>query len=294
MNSSRPVRDDIDSQAPTCWFCGVRAHARCDCGRAHCEEHGYASCCLVCAFGLGMFEQEGASEPVSDLIVYSLSTVAGDPYILIPAKLVGTRPLPLESTERLIGALVQMLQSDDLNVRHRAAVALAATTNSWPTMNPSPLDERNHGTSLLVTYQVRRWLLYVLKLSRGRNYEPTAAAILDKLRTADFRNLYPSIEDNLQALSVSTLIARVREVFDALAAFYPTLSPLVNERCELAVYEHYSNPVRGAAEMMKGIYGPLLRYSPILRDMLKKGTWLSSRTRYREWYYGEEEPYGEL
>jgi hypothetical protein len=294
MNTNLPARDDAESQVPTCWFCGVSAHARCDCGRAHCVDHGYESRCLVCAFGLGMFEEAGASEPVSDLIVYSLSMQAGDPYILIPAKLTGMRPLPLEGTERLIGALVQMLQSDAVKVRHRAAVALAATTNSWPTMNPSPLDERNHGTGLLVTYQVRRWLLHVLKLSRGRNYEPTAAAILDKLRIADFRNLYPSIQNNLQSLAVSTLMARVREVFDALADFYPTHSPLVNERCELAVYEHYSNPVRGAAETMKGIYGPLLRYSPILRDMLKKGTWLSSRTRYREWYYGEEEPSGEL
>jgi hypothetical protein len=41
---------------------------------------------------------------------------------------------------------------------------------------------------------------------------------------------------------------------------------------------------------MERIYGPLLKYSPILSKMLKKGTWISSQARFEEWYYGEEEP----
>jgi len=88
---------------------------------------------------------------------------------------------------------------------------------------------------------VRRWLLHVLKLSRNTNDEATALTILDKLRTADFRDLYPGIQDNFTTLSCSNLGTRVSEVFGALAEYYPVRSHLANERCELIAYEHYDD-----------------------------------------------------
>ena len=46
--------------------------------------------------------------------------------------------------------------------------------------------------------------------SRSRSHEPIALAILQKLRTADFRDLYPGIEENLKLLSCSNNVTRVR------------------------------------------------------------------------------------
>jgi hypothetical protein len=237
-----------------------------------------------------LFESGGEVEPLSGLIMISLGAAAGDPYIVKPPGLQRMRPLPIAGVERVVGALVQMLRAEDTQVRHRAAAVLAATTNSLPSMNPSRLLDHEHGTSLLCVDQVRRWLLHVLKQSRNASEEPTALAILDKLVTADFRDLYPSIQDSFTILSCSNLGTRVAEVFGALEAYYPVRSHLANERCELIAYEQYSNKARGAGKTMERIYGPLLKYSPVLSKMLKKGTWISSQARFEEWYYGEEEP----
>jgi hypothetical protein len=246
--------------------------------------------CLVCALARGLFERAGKDEPVSGLILLSLRAAAQDPYIVIPGALRGSKPMPLPNVERLVLTLIKMLGSQDDEVRCRAAAALAGTTNSWPTMNPSPLIEHDHGISLLATDQVRRALTQTLRLSRHVRHEAIALAILDKLPTADFRDLYPAIHTNLKVLVSSTAGTRVREVFDALTDFYPTHSPLVNERCELMVYEQYANPGRGALQALERIYGPLMKYSPTLSKLLKKGTWLGSQARYGEWYRGEPEP----
>jgi hypothetical protein len=282
---------NISGGLGNCWFCGRATDEICKCGRAYCEDHGFYTHCMVCALGYGMFDHMRVKEPVSDAIMYSFASHAGDPYIVIPAKLQTQNPLPLRGAERLVGAMLLMMQSDDKEVRHRAAVVLATTTNSWPTMNPSPLDEHQHSISLLTIDQVRKQLLDTLKASRGMNYELTALAILEKLRSADFRDLYPGIQNNLRSLTCGTLGARVREVFDALTEFYPTHRPMVNERCEILVYEQYARQDRGPGELMKRIYGPLMRYSPTLQPMLRKGTWLSNRAKFKDWYYGEDEPF---
>jgi hypothetical protein len=198
----------------------------------------------------------------------------------------------MPAVENIIATLVKMLASRDDNVRKRAASVLAVTTNSWPTMDPSQLVKHDHGISLLATDQVRRWLTHTLKSSRLPRYEPIALPILEKLQTADFRDLYPSIQEQLHLLNSATPVgARVREVFDTFSEFYPTHSPLVNERCELIAYEQFSNRTsRGIGPILERIYGPLMKYSPILGKMLKKGTWLASRARFEEWYPGQKEP----
>lgn len=273
-----------------CWFCRAATENVCECGRIYCDEHGYVTHCLVCALARGMFEQAGRDEPLSGLILLSLRAWAEDPYIVIPSALRGLKPLPLSNVERLVLTLIKMVGGQEDGVRLRAATALAGTTLSWPTMNPSPLVERSHGISLLATDQVRRALTQTLRLSRPIRYEAMSLAILDKLRMADFNDLYPSIRGSLKVLVSSTVGTRVREVFDALTEFYPTHSDLVNEKCELMVYEQYANPARGATTSLERIHGPLMKYSPTLGKLLKKGTWLSSQARYADWYRGEPEP----
>jgi hypothetical protein len=244
----------------------------------------------VCALARGLFERADKEEPLSGLILLSLRAAAEDPYIVIPGSLRNAKPMPLSNVERLVITLIKMLGSPDDNVRRRAAAALAGTTISWPTMNPSPLVEHSHGLSLLATDQVRRALTQTLRNSRSMRYESLALAILDKLRVADFRDLYPGIHANLKVLVSSTAGTRVREVFDALTEFYPTHSEPVNERCELMAYEQYSNASRGSVQSLERIYGPLMKYSPTLSKLLKKGTWLGSQQRYQVWYRGEPEP----
>jgi hypothetical protein len=245
---------------------------------------------MICALGYGLYERDGEDEKISEQIMYGLSIASGDAYIVVPPALQGKPALSIPQVERLVGAVLRMLASGDNAVRNRAAVVIAATTNSWPTMNPSALDQRKHGTSLLAVDQVRRWLLHVLKQSRPRHQEATALVILDKLRTADFRDLYPQIQSEFKLLSCSNAVSRVRTVFDTLQDFYPAHSPLVNERCELLAYEHYVNRTRGAGAILERLYGPLLKYSVTLAKMFKKGTWLTSHARYEEWFYGEGEP----
>ncbi|MFL5735186.1 MAG: hypothetical protein ACJ78Q_18675 [Chloroflexia bacterium] len=284
--SDAPSEDDLS----LCWFCEQQPNAVCKCGRPYCGAHSHSGHCLVCALGEGLFEGESEVEFLSGLIIVSLGAVANDPYIVKPAALQYVRPLSISGVERLVGVLVRMLQGGDSAVRHKAASVLAATTNSLPSMNPSALVDHQHGTSLLAVDQVRRWLLYVLKLSRNSGNESTALAILDKLRTADFRDLYPEIQDRFTVLACSNAGTRVVEVFGALEAYYPTRNPMANERCELIAYQQYTNPARGAGKSMERIYGPRLKYSVTLSKMLKKGTWLSSQARFEEWYSGEQEP----
>lgn len=278
------------SGPPQCWFCGRAPNATCKCGRAYCNEHTHGGHCLICALGFGVFESMAETEPISGLLMVSLSVASGDAYIVRPADLRRVRPLPIDGVERVVAALVKMLRSDNAVVQSRAAAVLAATTNSWPTMNPSQLMDRTHGMSLLAADQVRHWLLHTLELSRSLGQEATALAILDKLRTADFRDLYPGIQDNFKSLSCSSMGTRVRDVFDAAAKYYPSHSHLANERCELLAYEAYTNKVRGAGKVMERLYGPLLKYSPVLNKMLKKGTWLTNQALFEEWFYGEDEP----
>lgn len=288
MTESGHTEDTPAQQA--CWYCGANATATCQCGRAYCQEHGYDGYCLLCALGMGLYEKSTEPEPVSGLIMLSLRAASGDPYIVLPATLQRARPLPLATVENMVSALTRMLSVGDDNVKRRAAGVLAATTNTWPTMNPSPLAGHQHGISLLAADQVRHWILHTLKSSRVAKQEATALAILEKLQTADFRDLYPAIQDGLRQMRCGSAAVRVREVFDTLSEIYPTHSPLVNERCELVTYAHYTDRAKGTGAILERIYGPLFKFHPILRKMLKKGTWLSNHARYEEWYYGEDEP----
>lgn len=273
-----------------CWYCERPTQTKCDCGRLYCRDHALGTHCMVCALGFGLYEQAEAPEPLSDYLILGLSAAANDPYLVKPSRLNNIRPMPLDGVERTVSVILRMLQAEDAQVRHRAASVLVNTTNSWPTMDPSQLAQHRYGTGLFVTYQVRRWLLHVLQQSRPLAYEQTALVILEKLATTDFRDLYPGIADNLKRLTPSNIGARVQDLLDAIVDFYPTHSAIVNERCELLLYEQYTNQARGAGKTMERIYGPLLKYSPLLRQMLKKGTWLSNRRLYESWYYGEEEP----
>src|SRR5438067_13940760 len=92
----------------TCWFCKSEAQARCRCGRDYCGEHTFGERCLVCALGLGLFEEVGLEETVSDLIILSLVAAARDPYLVIPPKLMGVTPLPMSGAERTLVAIVRM------------------------------------------------------------------------------------------------------------------------------------------------------------------------------------------
>ena len=291
MNISPMTTETTPVTAPMCWFCEGKVSSTCDCGRAHCERHEFGGHCLVCALGLGLFEEADEPETVSDLLMYSLVAASGDAYIVVPPSMAGQTPLPMSGVERVLGAVMRMIKSGEGQVRHRAALVLANTTNTWPTMDPSQLTRHNYGTGLLAADQVRAWVLRSLLLTRTVATEATAVAILDKLRTADFRELYPGIAENLVAMKVSSLGTRVHDMFNGLDKVYPTNSYAINERCELFVYEQYANRKRGAGAMMERMYGPKLRYAPVLAKMLKKGVWHSSYQKFTAWFPGEEEPY---
>jgi hypothetical protein len=276
---------------PTCWFCESEAHAECRCKRSYCDQHHYEKHCLVCALGLNLFEQNDEREPLSDLLVLSLAAASKDPYVVTPAHLVGAQPLPISGVERVLGAMMRMIKSGDWPLKHRAAMVLASTTVSLPTMDPSQLTRHNYGTGLLAADQVRAWLLRTLKMSRTLANEATAVAVLDKLRVADFREIYPSIVEKLTQLKISSVGTCVHDMVTGLDKIYPTNSYAINERCELFVYEQYINTQRGAGAMMQRMYGPRLRYAPVLAKMLKKGVWHSSYDRFTAWYPGEDEPY---
>lgn len=286
MSNVTPIAPDL---AP-CWFSERPASGRCECGRTYSSEYGFGGRCMICALALGLYDQERTQEMVSNHLIYGLSHATGDPYIVIPPVLNGVAPLSLPQVERLLSVLVKMVGTDNPYVRARAVRALAATTNSWPSMNPSALVQHKQGTSLLAADQVRRWLVYALKSARSSGHEAIMLAILDKLRTADFRDVHSNISGNMKSLSFSNTVSRVKGVFDGLEEMYPFKSALANERCELLAYEQYNNRTRGAGETMERLYGPLLKYSITLGKMLKKGTWLSSHARYEEWYYGQGEP----
>jgi hypothetical protein len=290
-----PLDTITNVQAPAaeqqpCWFCDGKSNAVCRCGRAFCTNHNFTGHCLVCSLGLGLFERSGVPEPVSDLITLSLSAAANDPYIVVPARLQNVRPMPLLGAEKLLAAVMQMLRSDDPQARHRAAVVLANTTNTWPTMDPSQLVQHKYGTGTLCVKQVRAWILYALKVSRVAAYEATSVAILDRLRTADFRDLYPSIVDNLKMFAYTNAGTRVHDMFNDLGQLYPTRSYMVNERYELFVYEQYVNRQRGAGAMLERMYGEKLRFDHLLVQMLKKGVVKANYARFLEWYPGQAEP----
>jgi hypothetical protein len=225
------------------------------------------------------------------MLIYSLVAEAKDPYVVVPPGMVGAAPLPISGVERVLAAIMRMVKSGEGPVRHRAALVLANTTNTWPTMDPSQLSRHNYGTGLLGADQVRAWVLKSLRLTRTVATEATAVAIMDKLRTADFRDLYPEIVEKFAVLKVSSMGTRVHEVFNGLDRIYPTNSYAINERCELFVYEQYANKSRGAGTMMERMYGPKLRYAPVLARMLKKGVWHSSYEKFTAWFPGEDEPY---
>ncbi len=272
-----------------CWFCDRPATQRCLCGRIYCEGHGYYTSCTVCALGYGLFEHMHMPQPVSDLILLSLAAASGDAYIVVPPRLQKMRALPLPNAERLVLALVQMLRTEDPGVRRRAAEALAGTLHSWPTLDPSRLTEHKYCIGLVSVNQVRQGLLQLLRQSRSRSSEPVAVAILEGLRRADFRDLYPAISGRLSVLKPVGLGTRVLEVFQALADFYPTGSYAANERCELLMYEQYMQGW-GVKGVLERVHGPRLRQSPILSRLLKKGVWHSDFARFNQWYPGEEEP----
>jgi hypothetical protein len=197
--------------------------------------------------------------------------------------------LSLSGVERLVGVLMKMLQTTEMAVRHRAVNVLALTTNSWPTMDPSRLMQNKYGTSLLVTAQVRHWLLHILKNSRSGAAEQLAMSILDGLCSADFRDLYPNIEDGLESLKCSSLGTRVYEVFQALAEFYPTGRYNLNERWELTVYAHYMSREHGVGQMMERLCGPRMNKATVLAKALKRGTRHSNFDLSVEWYPSDTE-----
>jgi hypothetical protein len=256
-----------------------------------CSNHEFGESCIVCALGFGLFEEVNRPEPVSGLIILSLSSISKDPYIVIPSHLRDARPLPLGRVEELVGTLMQMVSSSDFHVCRRAAGVLAAATNSWPSMNPSQVSKSSYGTSLLAIDQVRRRLLNLLKRARSQQAEPIALAILEPLRTADFRDLHPELVSQFSHFTCTNMGGRIGEVFMTLIEFHPSSSYAANERCELMVYEQYMNRKRGAGEMMERIWGHRLRYEPNLVRLLKKGLWHTDANRFMDWYPGEDEPY---
>jgi hypothetical protein len=281
----------IPNPTSPCWFCSRPSTETCKCGRDYCDEHSYDNGCFICALGFGLFERDGRPETVSGLVTLSLSKAAGDPYIVIPAEVRDKTPLPLARAEDLVNTLMMMAHSPDFHVCRRAVAALAATTNSWPSMNPSQLSKNKYGASLLAADQVRRRLLSILRRARSQWAEPIAVAILEKLRTADFRDLYPEVAERLGSFTYNNLGGRVGEVFQALIEFYPAAGYAANEHCELMVYEQYMNRQRGAGEMMERIWGHRLRYEPGLARLLKKGVFHTNPARFADWYPGEDEPY---
>src|SRR5437899_1026240 len=123
MNSTPLVTEGLSP----CWFCGDAMRATCECGRNYCEGHSYNRRCLICALGFGLFEDAGEEEPISSLLMLSLSAAADDPYIAIPAHWQKVRPLPLMGVERVVSAVVKMLGSEDPETRRRAVAVLATT-----------------------------------------------------------------------------------------------------------------------------------------------------------------------
>src|SRR5688500_4261184 len=99
-----------------CWFCERPTVSKCRCGRMFCAEHEFGESCIVCALGFGLFEEVSRPEPVSGLIILSLSTLGMDPYIVVPPHLRDARPLPLGRVEELVGTPLQMASSTDFNV----------------------------------------------------------------------------------------------------------------------------------------------------------------------------------
>jgi hypothetical protein len=133
--------------------------------------------------------------------------------------------------------------------------------------------------------------MHTLRSSRAPVAEPVAIAIIDKLRTADFRELYPTIQEELKLLRCSNIAVRVKEVFSTLGEFYPTNRYSVDEPCEICVYEQYTNRNRGAGEAMERIFGPRLRNAPNLSKMLKHGVRASNYEQFVKWYPGEIDRY---
>jgi hypothetical protein len=284
-NTPAPV-----AEAQPCWFCDGKPTGVCRCSRAFCNNHNFTGHCLVCSLGLGLFDKLNVPEPVSELITLSLASAANDPYIVVPPRLQNVKPMPLIGAEKLLAAVMQMLRSEDPNVRHRAAIVLANTTNTWPTMDPSQLVQHKYGTGTLCIKQVRAWIIYALKVSRVAAYEATSAAILDRLRTADFRDMYPRIADNLKMFTYTNVGTRVHDMFHDLGQLYPTRSYMVNERYEFFVYEQYMNRQRGAGATLERMYGEKLRFDALLLQMLKKGVVKANYARFLEWYPGQAEP----
>src|SRR6478736_7567124 len=75
---STPTQETLTAD---CWFCGATNTTICECRRPYCAGHGFGGRCLVCALGLGLFEQAYEPETVSGIIMASLSAASGDPYI---------------------------------------------------------------------------------------------------------------------------------------------------------------------------------------------------------------------
>ena len=124
-----------------------------------------------------------------------------------------------------------------------------------------------------------------------QQHEPITLAILDKLRTADFRDVHPHIASNPPVAlflqyrnSRREACSRVRKTSTRGRRRSPTSAA----SCWLT--SRYTNRNRGAGETLERLYGPLLKYSVPLSKMLKKGTWLSNHTRYEEWYFGQGDP----
>src|SRR5690349_16832659 len=101
MNISPITTEATPVSAPVCWFCEGRVSATCDCGRPHCERHAFGGHCLVCALGLGLFDEADEPESVSDLLMYSLVAASGDAYIVVPPSMTGQAPLPMAGVERV-------------------------------------------------------------------------------------------------------------------------------------------------------------------------------------------------
>lgn len=253
--------------------------------------HGLDASCMLCALAYGLYHERGMPAHVSDIITLSLAKASGDPYIVVPSSVQTAGRVSLPGVERLIGGLVQVLGANQPEITHRVAETLANLTSAWSTLDPSQLTQQIYGVGLVGVDAVRKPLLGILKDSRGKIGEQTTITILDKLCNADFRELHPGIAEGMPALRRSRASACVQEIMQTVTDLYPTRSYLINERCELMVYEQYVNRRRGAGEMMERMYGPKLRYSVPLARVLKKGVWQSNFHRFQDWYPGEEEPY---
>lgn len=246
---------------------------------------------MLCGLAYGLYKEHGVANYVSDTITYSLAAASGDPYMVMPANVQTASKLPLPRIERLISGLVQVLGANQPEITHHVAEALANTTNSWSTLDPSQVTRQIHGTGLITVDAIRKPLLGILKEARGKQGEQTTVTVLEKLRSADFRELYPGIAAGLPSLRRSRVSTCVQEMVQTVGELYPTRSYPINEQCELLVYEQYVNRKRGAGELMERIYGPKMRYSQPLSRILKKGVYQSNFARFQDWYPGEDEPH---